>query len=222
MRRMMLAGWLMVLAAVLIAACDDDVEPGETPAPTPAVTPTPTPTPTLTPTPPATPTPSPAPTGEETLDERCENEVDGYAVSYPGDWHVNEGVTTARCRFFDPEPFEVPEATEFIRAINIFVEPTRDEAILQGLRSQEVVLDETAMVDGHAGHRIEVRLTRDLLLPEGTVGYHYVIELDADRTLHASTYDLGEHDYGAMRALLDRMMETLEFVEDDDGDETGG
>ena len=44
------------------------------------------------------------------LGQRCENDRDGYAVSYPDGWHTNERVDeldVEPCSFFGPEPVQV-------------------------------------------------------------------------------------------------------------------
>ena len=41
----------------------------------------------------------------------CVDEAQGYDVEYPADWYVSRG--RLACSFFDPDPFTVPEASDF-------------------------------------------------------------------------------------------------------------
>ena len=61
--------------------------------------------------------------GAVALSRTCE--ADRYEVDYPAGWSANAGDVVPRCRFFHPEPFTVPEATEVVdRAVIFDVEAT--------------------------------------------------------------------------------------------------
>lgn len=47
---------------------------------------------------------------EETAE--CTNPPYGYSVRYPADWHVSTGEVVDPCSLFDPDPIDVPPASE--------------------------------------------------------------------------------------------------------------
>lgn len=151
-------------------------------------------------------------TGVE-LGQTCTSADGGYAVEYPTGWSTNEGDVTEPCRFFHPEPFEVPQATEvFGLAVTIGVEPVPFERVgaPDGMVEEELSREETT-VAGRPAVVVETESTGEGLLPEGVRSYRYAVDLDG-RTLVAVTRDVEGLDYGRNQDVLDAMMESLEVV----------
>lgn len=117
------------------------------------------------------------------------------------------------CRFFHPEPFEVPEATEVIGlAVTVSVEPVAFERVSgsDDLTEDELSREETT-VAGRPAVRVETVSTGDGLLPEGIRSYRYAVDLDG-RTLVAVTRDVEGLDYAANQDVVDAMMDSLDLV----------
>jgi hypothetical protein len=146
-------------------------------------------------------------TESDELAQRCEHEDDGYSVAYPATWH------TESCAFFHPDEFEAPERTELLGvAIVISREPVAFDAITSDQPTREGVSSEELEVAGRPAVRLEYESTGDGLLPEGTPVYEVLVDLGGE-TLIAGTRGLGELDFEANKAVLDRMVESLRLGE---------
>ena len=147
------------------------------------------------------------------LAQSCTNAEDGYSIQFPEGWSTNDGEVVPTCRYFHPEAFEVPEATEvFDLAVTVRVDDvpfTRVASEDDSLGERILSRDETT-VAGHQAVRVEAESTGDALLPEGVHSYRYHVELD-NGTLTATTHDVGDLDYEANKEIVDEMMETLEL-----------
>lgn len=189
-RRPPLVAVVAAVAALLLASCGDEDEGAGGPA---------------------TSSPTTATTvarGSVTLTQTCE--ADRYRVDYPSGWSTNSGEVVPRCRFFHPEPFTVPEATEVIdRAVIFDVESIPFSRMVEstGGPTEEVLDRRELTVSGRQALRVETRST-DGLLPKGTPSLRYMIDLD-DATLVATTYGIVGADHDRNRAVLDAMVDTL-------------
>lgn len=147
------------------------------------------------------------------LAQSCTNAEDGYSIQFPEGWSTNDAEVAPTCRYFHPEAFEVPEATEvFDLAVTVRVDDvpfTRVASEEDSLGEQILSRDETT-VAGHQAVRVEAESTGDALLPEGVHSYRYHVEVD-NGTLTATTHDVGDLDYEANKGIVDAMMETLEL-----------
>ncbi|MBW3548439.1 MAG: hypothetical protein KY452_09940 [Actinobacteria bacterium] len=151
--------------------------------------------------------------GGVVLAQSCTNAEDGYSIQFPEGWSTNEGEVVPTCRFFHPQPFEVPEATEvFGLAVTVKVDdvPFSRVAGEEGSLGERVLSREETTVAGQQAVRVEAQSTGDVLLPEGVHTYRYHVEV-GNGTLTATTHDVGELDYEANKEVLDEMMETLEL-----------
>lgn len=188
----------LLLAAALLAGCGAD-ETDEAGAPEPPVTGT-----------------APVDTGpvEEPAErQRCESEQ-GYTVEFPGDWHTNEPDAPApACTFFDPDPLDVPEATEFFgAAVTVSREPVAAEEIVEGPDpSREVLSREETEVAGQRAFRIEAESTGEGLFDAGVRSYQVIVVVDGE-SLILSTYDFEDQDYERNREVVDEMAASLELT----------
>lgn len=155
--------------------------------------------------------------GDQRWSQRCTNEVEGWVVAYPADWHVNEGDAIGPCRLFDPDPVELgSEPSEVPPSIAVQLR-TEDAIALQGVAEDptvEVVDRRAVLVDGRPGERLEERHGSDGLLPEGTRSVRYVIDLGG-RVLLASAFDLGQPEFDAKVRVLDELVGRVDLVDPD-------
>jgi hypothetical protein len=178
--------------AILLAACGDD---RDTPAADPASTSSST-------------TSTTSAQGAVTLAQTCE--TDRYSVGYPAGWATNPGTVVLRCRYFHPEPFTVPEASEVIdRAVILDVESMPYALMVEaaGGESEEVVSRQELTVSQRRALRVEVRST-DGLLPVGTESLRYMIDL-GNATLVAVTHGVEGSNYQRNRTVLEAMVGSL-------------
>lgn len=152
--------------------------------------------------------------------KRCEN-PEGFSVSYPGDWTVNDGSVTERCSLFDPDDFDVPEATDArVAAVSAYV----DAVPFNEVAAPETDEDHAVtVVDGHQAVRTEGPAGE--LYGADTQRTAYAVDLalgvdDGPGTLFLDVVDLDDVPYDDAVTVLDRMVKTIDLdVEDQSEDD---
>ncbi len=143
-------------------------------------------------------------------------DADRYQVAYPAGWSTNAGTVVPACRFFNPEPFTVPPATEFFDVAVVFdVEAVPFPSLVEGVGGveEEVIARSDVTISGHPGLRVEARATGSSLVPSGTPSLRYLVDLDG-ATLVTATYGLPGSDHIRNREVLEAMMASLELKEE--------
>lgn len=204
----------------MLAACTGT--PGETGTLTPTPTgATATPTATASPSPTATETASPSPTQGGPLGdaENCENEELGYEVDYPGDWWANERIEPEdenltpipACQYFAPNELELQPNAGLPNGIAIRFDIPDDQI---DLSNDEILSEDETTVDDHDARVVETEpAPQPGFVPEGSLVYRYVIELEDGRQLVASTDNILQDDalYEESKGILHAMMDTLDI-----------
>lgn len=217
---------IAVAAALLLAACGSS--PSPSPSPLDTRGPKPTPEATATPSPEATPnasaeasvgpgpsadaggepgggfTVAPNPAADALFLDRdeCENVEGGYRVQFPEAWYTNTEIGSfAPCVWFSPEFYEVDDEDEVPDEIAITIERIDGEFGSDGDPNQR----EEVTVGGAAA----VRITFD-------DAYFYVVQLGATpeegpNLVARTTTEMGG-DHELNKAVLDRIMATMEFI----------
>ncbi len=147
----------------------------------------------------------------------CSNDEDGWEAEYPPDWQVNPGDGVAACSLFDPEAIDLPQGPTAIPldiAVQLRVESVARELddLLEDPFATEIDRSDTT-VDGSTAHRIEQEQAEDGIVPEGTRSVRYVVDLGDDRAFIAVSYDMGEPAFDEKVAVLDEMMDRIEFMD---------
>ncbi len=215
---------LLVLGLIL-GGCIGGTDASPSPTPDPA-----TPTPTAQPTQEPTATPSPTPTAEPTATpspvtsgppggfavlpnaeadalflerDTCMNERDNYEVTFPDDWWTNTEIgRNPACVWFSPTHYEVPDPNEVPDEIAITIEWFPGDV---GRHDADIVSREDVIVGGQAANRVE--------WDDDT--YWYVVQLgptpeEGPNLLVQTSEEMGG-DYELNKAVMDRMMATIEF-----------
>jgi hypothetical protein len=140
----------------------------------------------------------------------CVNADDGYSVRYPSGWHVSAGPPFEPCSFFDPEPLELPVASEVPAelAVTISMEPIDFATATGETLGGRNFAREPISIAGRQALRIEGETTGDGLYDRGIRSYQYFVDL-GDRTLIATTYGAGPLPFERKREALDAMMRSL-------------
>ena len=169
--------------------------------------------------------PTKAPIGTEQLPsgwERCTNDVVGYSIGFPGDWHTThvfdgEADLANACRWFSAEPFGprgnvVAEGWGY--PLEVAMGGTIDQELLD-LRALEarILQEEPAVIDGHPAVRLEYETESDPVADPGR-HYQYVIELDEETSLIVHTTDTRGivGDYERNRTVVDIAAESVRFT----------
>ena len=202
---------------LVLSACTADATD-----PTPDATPEPTPQPTATAeaTAESTATPEPSASASLTADARfipaenaeadalflardeCQNLRDGYQLIYPDDWYTNtEFRDVAACSWFSPTNYEVDEYPQVPEEIAITFEWVPDEVTW----GNDPIRTETGTVGGQNAVRLEFEDE-----------YSYIIQLgpspEEGPNLIVRTAEHMGGDYELNKAVLDRLMLTIEFI----------
>ena len=141
---------------------------------------------------------------------RCVDTASGYAVEYPAAWHYDAG--RLACRFFDPEPFTVPETGDFGgTALEVHpLDESYDDALaaLIDTRFAETEVREEVDVGGKRAHKLEFVATGAGLADRGTRTYAYLIRNDHGPPVLVQTTSAEGETLG-YRAIVDRAAHTL-------------
>jgi len=147
----------------------------------------------------------------------CEAPERGYRLLFPDTWFVNDPAQAEPCRFFHPEPFSLPEATEATGiAVTVQLNPLPfDQVVLppEGSRASEVLHRRTTAVDGRRAVRVETRSTGEALARRGVRGVTWFVEASPG-TLVATTSEAAAA--GRFRdnvGVLDDMVGSLTLLE---------
>ncbi len=231
---------LMMALGLLVSACAGGADPTDSasPSPTPSARPTPTESESLSPEPTAsgtqepTPTPmdSPSPTLVELpggftvhanaeadalfLDrDTCSNERDNYEVAFPDAWYTNTEIgRNPACIWFSPTNYDVPDPAVVPEEIAITIEWVEEASGWV----DDPVSHEEVVVGGQAAQRVEFAGAGPAgqLHPDDYRAYLYRIELGPPGegpTLWVTTSNEMGGDYELNKAVMDRMMATIEF-----------
>lgn len=143
--------------------------------------------------------------------DTCANPTDGYSLTFPDDWYTNtETGDVPACSWFTPEFFEVAEPGE--APDEIWMSLSVNDGAIGYIGTTEIFSDEAVTIDGLEARRVEFNPS-PMSDPEYR-RYHYTIILEPGAegpTFVAGTDTDTADDYELARAVLDRIMATLDF-----------
>ena len=142
---------------------------------------------------------------------RCRNATHGYALAYPRDWHTAARDESESCRFFHPEPFEIPAHFE-VAEVAIVVEHldvSYDDWIAANQQAGIVVLerDDTTVAGGARAVRLRFSFAEG---PEDMVALAYAIDRGAG-VLVLYAFSPFSPDFTRTGDVLDAMVPSLEL-----------
>ncbi len=232
----------VTLLSMILAACAADPSSPAVPSATPSIpavveTPTPDATPSATATPSPTPSPTGTPSGAPTatpvagggftvapnaeadrlfLDrDDCENRTDGYRLEFPEDWWTNTEIGKwPPCVWFSPTYYTVDQLDQVPEEIAVTIEWTSAD---RG-SFEEAPQREEVTVGGQPAVRVERRGAggNGGTMPRDWYEYVYQIQLgptpeEGPNIVARTDTDMGG-DYELNKAVLDRIMATMEFI----------
>jgi hypothetical protein len=146
--------------------------------------------------------------------DRCENRRDGYQLQFPDEWYTNtEYRNFAPCVWFAPDDYET-DGDSVPPEIAITIEWVPGDV---GFFNEELSREE-----GEVGLQPAVRIeeagagTEGSEFPPDWRGYSYVIQLgrtpeEGPNLVVRTTNEMGG-DYELNKAVLDRILATIEFI----------
>lgn len=143
--------------------------------------------------------------------DTCTNPEGGYTVTFPDDWYTNTAIgDTPACSWFSPVFYEVTDLDEVPAEIAITVMAFEGEYgfLYVDLYSEDVE------VDGVSGRRFEHGYTKEVDAATDQYQYNYLVRLGAEAKgprVWAITGTYLPGDYALNKAVLDRIMASLEF-----------
>jgi hypothetical protein len=159
---------------------------------------------------------------------RCTNasrRFTSYSVGYPGGWHTTHLNADQACAYFDPEPFEILEGTEFpptalfvtvaLESVETYIEQLADPLFFDTVRR------ENTEVDGLEAVLIETVATGEGENEPGERRYGYVVDascvgnvcLKSGRVFVVLATALpGDDRYGQFKSVADEAVETVRFL----------
>jgi hypothetical protein len=147
----------------------------------------------------------------------CSNERAGYAIGYPADWNTATLEGEFECSFFDPEPFEIIEGSEFpLTALQAFPAGeegrTFDQIVAEyadPMFERELARDDTT-VAGFPAVRLETEATGQGLFDKGTKTIAYVVDRDVAPFVVRAQASPGVELH---EDVLEHAVETIRFFE---------
>ena len=206
----------IVALAVALAACSGDTDATPSPSVEPGTSPSSTAEPTQAPTATAEPTPSPPEASDGSFEpaanaeadalflarDECQNLRDGYQLIYPDEWYTNtEFRDVAACSWFSPTTYEVDDFPALPEEIAISIELAADRVSW----ADNPIRVLTGTVGGQNAVRVEFEDE-----------YFYVVQLgpspeEGPNLIARTARDMGG-DFELNKAVLDRLMLTIEFI----------
>jgi hypothetical protein len=159
---------------------------------------------------------------------RCTNaerRFRGYSVGYPGGWYTTHLTPEQACEYFDPEPFEILEGTEFpptalfvtvtLEPVDTYVDQLTDPMFFNTIRREDTT------VGGQPAVLVETVATGEGESEPGERRYGYVIDIScindecvkSGRVFVALTTGLpGDERYDEFKSVTDEAVKTVRFV----------
>lgn len=145
----------------------------------------------------------------------CTNRRRGYSISYPSGWYTTHLRPSQACEYFDPEPFEIIEGTEFPptglfaaladQSVETYVEQLTDPMFFETLRREETTVGDWPAV------LVETSSTGQGESEPGQRTYGYVVDQDGRAFAVLAIGLPGDERYEDFKAVADEAVQTVVF-----------
>jgi hypothetical protein len=146
----------------------------------------------------------------------CTNRRRGYSISYPSGWYTTHLRPAQACEYFDPEPFEIIEGTEFPptglfasltdQSVESYVQQLTDPMFFDTLQHQ------TSTVGGRTAVLVETEATGEGESEPGERTYGYVVDVDGRAFVVLAIGLPGDRRYEQFTAVADGAVQTVRFL----------
>lgn len=145
----------------------------------------------------------------------CHSAPERYAVRFPTNWFTVAGRRIPPCRFFHPERFVVPAASEAVGvAVRLQVAPTDFDvvtaSVLRALSGLRVVDQRTGWVGGRRAMRIETLGAGHWSEPAGRRTTTWYVDWDGGTFVGTTSDGAASGGYADNVDVLDAMIGTVE------------
>ena len=159
---------------------------------------------------------------------RCTNaerRFASYSIGYPGGWYTTHLNAEQACEYFDPEPFEILEGTEFpptalfvtvtLEPFDTYVEQLTDPMFFDTIRREDL------RVDGRAAVLVETVASGEGENEPGERRYGYVVDascvanecVKSGRVFVVLATGLpGDERYDEFKSVADEAVQTVRFL----------
>jgi hypothetical protein len=139
---------------------------------------------------------------------RCRNAALGYSIAYPPGWRHDRS-----CAFFDPEPFTVPQNSDFYgTALEVQVAQDSWANVVGGLtddRFARVISRRDARVNGRRAVLVELEATGAGLYERGYGTYAYVVDIAGRPPVIVQATRRPGNEWAGRKAVADRAVRSL-------------
>lgn len=150
--------------------------------------------------------------------KQCAGAGGAYIVHYPASWFtIDHGPVP--CRYFDPEPFALPESTEATElAINVQFAPAPFDQMVPGAPAaegfEETLSRRSGDVSGHRSLRIESLTRGPGILPAGTRRLTWYLEAQGGTLVATTSADGFDGSFASHANVLDEIVAGMELRPD--------
>lgn len=139
---------------------------------------------------------------------RCESAALGYSIAYPPGWHHDRN-----CAFFDPEPFTVPENSDFYgAALEVQVAQDSWANVVGGLtdaRFAQTISRREVRLNGRRAVLLELEATGAGLYERGYRVYAYVLDVPGRPPVIVQATRKPDGEWAGRKAVADRSVRSL-------------
>ena len=139
---------------------------------------------------------------------RCESAALGYSIAYPRGWQHDR-----TCAFFDPEPFTVPENSDFYgAALEVQVAQDSWANVVRGLTDQRfarVISRRDVRLNGRPAVLVEIEATGAGLYERGYRMYAYVVDVPGRPPVIVQATRRPGTEWAGRKAVADRAVRSL-------------
>jgi hypothetical protein len=148
----------------------------------------------------------------------CTNTRRGYSISYPSGWYTTHLRPSQACEYFDPEPFQILEGTEFPptalfvarteQSVESYVEQLTDPMFFETLQREDTSVGDRPAV------LVEVEATGQGESEPGERTYGYVVAVGVEGfafVVLASGLP-GDERYEEFKTVADEAVKTAQFI----------
>jgi hypothetical protein len=146
----------------------------------------------------------------------CTNARGGYSIAYPSGWYTTHLRPAQACEYFDPEPFEIIEGTEFpptglfasfsTQPVDEYLAQLTDPMFFETLRREETT------VNGLPAVLVETSSTGQGESEPGQRTYGYVIDRNGRAFAVLAIGLPGDEQYEVFKSVADDAVQTVRFL----------
>ena len=145
----------------------------------------------------------------------CTNSRRGYAIGYPSGWYTTHLRPSQACEYFDPEPFEILEGTEFPPTALFAAQSDESvESYLEQLTDPmffDILRRENTTIAGRSAVLVETAATGQGESEPGERTYGYLVDHEGRAFVVLAIALPGDERYEEFKIIADMAIQTVRF-----------